>query len=85
MSDAKREIAVYDGTDRLGHVAGLAKRWRAFDARGSALPGEFKNIKAAVGAVNAAAPLRSCAGDASARMDGTGCLVSRDAPSGEGA
>lgn len=71
LSDIKREISVYDGTDRLGHVQGLGRHWRAFDARGAALPGEFKTSKAAVVALNVAAPLRSCAGDHSARMDGS--------------
>jgi hypothetical protein len=71
MTDTKHEIMIYDGRDLIGRVAGAGKSWRAFDARGSALPGEFKTSKAAVAAINEFVPLRSCVGDTLARMDNT--------------
>jgi hypothetical protein len=65
-----RVLSIYDGTDLIGRVTGEGKCWRAFDARGSAMPGEFKSAKAATATINASVPLRSCVGDNFARRAG---------------
>ena len=62
-----RHVSVYDGRDLAGSVSGVGRDWRAFDAAGNQLPGEFKSMKAAVAAVNTLLPGAVC--DANARRD----------------
>jgi hypothetical protein len=69
MPNPERGIAVYDGRNLLGNVAGAEHEWRAFDARGNPLRGKFKSMKAAVAAINLSCP-SPCVADA--RMDNGG-------------
>jgi hypothetical protein len=70
MSEAQpRSISIYDGRDLIGSVASAGRDWRAFDARGNQLRGDFKSVKAAAAAVNVSCP-SPCVADA--RMDGSG-------------
>lgn len=71
MADPRRCLSIYHGTNFLGRIVGAGTSWRAFDARGNPIGGEYKTSKAATAAVNVA-PDCSCVGDTSARRDNSG-------------